>query len=377
MLPPKLTSVIADERKLERQSARNYSRHREFILEAIQEDAMTQSVEELRRQSERSRAELATTLDQLSAQITVTAEDIRQKVSPQHVKSEVSDFISNKTRGWADGLKRQAMENPLQAIAAGSAIAVPVLRLVRGFPLPLLMIGVGLALTSKTVRDRASEAAAPAMDKAREMMGDAAQRAQSLGSDVGNAVSSVRDQGTGMASHAQDAAAGVAEEVRNQAARAGGAISDKLKGGIDTAKETIARVRSTAKDTAAATKDAAVAAPAKAGQLIGDNAALIGGLGIAIGAIIAAALPETWAEAKIMGQASGTVRQAAGEAAQSGVEVAKDVAMSAADAAAKSVADADLGGHASRMAKNMTDTLKEAADDVVTSAFNPSRNPNT
>ena len=338
---------------------------------------MTQSVEELRRQSERSRAELATTLDQLSARITVTAEDIRHKVSPQRVKSEVSDFISNKTWSWADGLKRQAMENPLQAIAAGSAIAVPVLRLARGFPLPLLMIGAGLALTSKTVRDRASEASAPAMDRAREVMANAAQRAQSLRSDVGNAVSSARDQGSGMASHAQDAAAGVVEAVRNQATQASSTISDKLKGGIDTAKETIERVRSTAKDTAVAAKGAAVTAPVKAGQVIGGNAALIGGLGIALGAIIAAALPQTRAEAKFMGQASDNLKQAAGEAAQSGLELTKDPAMSAADAAAKSVTEADLGGHASRITKNVADTVKEVADDVVTAAFNPSRNPNT
>jgi hypothetical protein len=180
-----------------------------------------------------------------------------------------------------------------------------------------------------------------------------------------------------MASHAQDAAAGLAAEVRNQAAQASDIISDKLKGGIDSAKETIARVHSTAKDTATAAKDAAATAPAKAGQVIGDNAALIGGLGIAIGAIIAAALPETRAEAKVMGQASDRVKQAAGEAAQSGLEAVKDAATSAADAAAKSVSDADLGGHASRMTKNMADTLKEAADDVVTAAFNPSRNSNT
>ena len=51
--------------------------------------------------------------------------------------------------------------------------------------------------------------------------------------------------------------------------------------------------------------------------------------------------------------------------------------MSAADAATKSVAEADLGGHASRMTQNMADKLKEAPDDVVTAAFNPSRNPNT
>ena len=70
-----------------------------------------------------------------------------------------------------------------------------------------------------------------------------------------------------------------------------------------------------------------------------------------------------------MGQASDSVKQAAGEAAQSGFEAAKDATMSAADAATKSVAEADLGGHASRMTQNMADKLKEAADDVVTARF--------
>jgi hypothetical protein len=71
------------------------------------------------------------------------------------------------------------------------------------------------------------------------------------------------------------------------------------------------------------------------------------------------------------------VKQAAGETAQGGFEAARDAAMSAADSAANSVSNADLGGHASRMTKNMADTLKEVADDVVTTAFNPSRTPNT
>ena len=78
-----------------------------------------------------------------------------------------------------------------------------------------------------------------------------------------------------------------------------------------------------------------------------------------------------------MGQASDGVKKAAGEAARSGFDAAKDTTMSAADAAIKSVAEADLGGHASRMAQNMADNLKGAADDAVTAAFNPSRNPNT
>ena len=115
---------------------RNNSKQREFVLEEIQEgDAMTRSVEELRRESERNRAQLATTVDRVREQITDTAEDIRHKVSPQHIKSEVSDFISTKTSSWVDSLKQHARENPMQAIAAGTAIAVPILRLARGFPL--------------------------------------------------------------------------------------------------------------------------------------------------------------------------------------------------------------------------------------------------
>jgi hypothetical protein len=42
-------------------------------------------------------------------------------VSPQHIKSEVSDFISTKTSSWVDSLKQHAKENPMQAIAAGTA----------------------------------------------------------------------------------------------------------------------------------------------------------------------------------------------------------------------------------------------------------------
>ena len=115
--------------------------------------------------------------------------DIRHKVSPQHIKSEVSDYISHKTQSWVEALKQQAMENPMQAIAAGSAVAVPALRLARGSSLPLLMIGAGLALTSKTVRDRAAEVTAPAMDKARGMLDDAAERAQALRDDMKDGLS--------------------------------------------------------------------------------------------------------------------------------------------------------------------------------------------
>ena len=200
------------------------------------------------------------------------------------------------------------------------------------------------------------------------------ERAQSLHGDVREAVSSARSQATGLANEAQDAATGVADDIGNRAAQAAGTVTDKLRTGMNTAsglaKDTMERARATV-------TDATTAAPEKARQVIGDNAALIGSLGIAIGAIIAASLPATRAEASVLGGAREGVKRAVGDAAQSGFEAAKDAAVSMADAAVKSVAEADLGGHARRIAENMTGTLKDAADDVVKTAVNPSRNPNT
>jgi hypothetical protein len=209
---------------------------------------MTRSVAELRRESERSRAELAATVDQLRERISDTAEDIRHKVSRQHIKAEVSDYIGHKTQSWVGALKQQAMDNPMQAIAAGTAVAVPVLRLLRGSPLPLLTIGAGLALTSKTVRDRAAEAAAPAMDKAREMLDEAAGRAQALRGDIQDAVSSAQSQASGLANDAQGTAAGVADDLRTRAAQTTSTVTDKLKSGMDAAKDAIEQARSSAKE---------------------------------------------------------------------------------------------------------------------------------
>jgi hypothetical protein len=145
---------------------------------------MTRSVNELRRESELSRAELAATVSQLKVRITDTAEDIRHKASPQHIKAEVSDYISYKTQTWFESLKQRAIENPMQAIAVGAAIAAPALRMARTSSLPLLMVGAGLALTSKTV-------------------GDVAERAQGLGANLRDGLASATTQAADMAKNAK------------------------------------------------------------------------------------------------------------------------------------------------------------------------------
>ncbi len=333
---------------------------------------MARSVEELRLESERSRATLAATVEVLKERITDTADDVRQKVSPEHIKAEVSDYISHKTQNWLGALKQQAMDNPMQAVAAGTAVAVPILRLARGFPLPLLMIGAGLALTSKTVRSRAAEAAAPLMDTGRDMLDKASERAQQIRSTIADTAASLQNQ----ASDASEMATGHLDDLGSRTSQTASMVTDRVGDGLAAARSGIERARSSARETVGAARDAVAAAPVRARQLVGENAALIGGIGIAIGAIVAAALPKTNIEAKAMGGARDSVKQAAMEATQSGFEAAKETTLSAADAAARRLAQADLGAHASRMTQNMADTLKEAAEDVVTAALDPDQKPN-
>lgn len=194
-------------------------------------------------------------------------------------------------------------------------------------------------------------------------------------------MSYAESQAVGMVSEAQDAAGGMASDMRDRAAQTADAVSGKVRAGMDAAsemtKDTMEKAKDTMERARSSATNAATAAPAAASKVIRDNAALIGGLGVAIGAILAASLPSTRAEAGVMGKASDRVKRAASTATQSGFEAAKGTVLSAADAAAKNVADADLGKHASRITEGVTERLKEVADDVVTTAFDPSRNPHS
>jgi ElaB/YqjD/DUF883 family membrane-anchored ribosome-binding protein len=318
---------------------------------------MTRSTQELRLESERSRAELAVTVEKLRERVADTAEEIRDRVSPAHIKSEISDAMHSKMENWVHGLQRQARENPIQAVAVGTTIAVPLLRMARAVPLPLLMIGAGLALTSKTVRERAVEATGPALEKAGAVLDEAVERAQDFGIGLQHRVSSVQSQAADVQDRAVDFGDDLAESLRSRATNAVHSVSDRMR----SSGEAVANV--------------AAAAPAEARRFVADNATLIGGVGLAIGAIIGAAFPATKVEAKVAGRASDNLKRAASDAAQSGFETARDSTLSALDTAASKIAEADLGGAATRMTQKMTDTLGQAADDVERAALGTSRNP--
>ena len=87
---------------------------------------------------------------------------------------------------------------------------------------------------------------------------------------------------------------------------------------------------------------------------VSRNPLVVGAVGLAIGAVIAAALPKTPQEDQFLGSASGRVKRRAQEAAAAGVDTAKDVA---ADIYREAMADAKEQGLSA-------EGLKDAASEV-------------
>jgi hypothetical protein len=333
------------------------------------------SVAELRRESEHTRAELAQTVELLRERITETAAGVRQTVSPENIKAEVSSYVADKGRGWMEALKQQAMENPMQALAAGTALAVPVLRVAKGVPLPLLMIGAGLALTSPRVRravaDKLTDATGispqEAIDKAQDLAGQKLRSMSAAVEDAADqaaqAAQGVRDAVGGTAADAGQAATQLAGDVKDRVAAYGSTARDIVSEKLDAASEATGGALQAARGKSA---EALGAARASAETVVRDNTGIVGAIGLAIGALLAASLPATRLEQKAMGGASDDLRAKVANAAEGTFEQVKSAVISAAEEA-----QSEIGEGVDRFADAAAGKLKTVTDEAVTTAFEP------
>ncbi|MDQ8729379.1 DUF3618 domain-containing protein [Bradyrhizobium sp. LHD-71] len=334
------------------------------------------SVAELRRESERTRAELSQTVEILRTRINDTATDLRQKVSPDHIKAGVSDYVTAKGRNWFDSLKQQAMDNPMQTLAAGTAIAVPALKLIRSVPAPLLMIGAGLVLTSPRVRGAVADKLSEALETADggNVLTDAAdaarERWQSARSQAEDAADDARNTMGAKAAEMREAASQLTHSAKHHAAE----LSAHAKDSLGSAKQTLSSTMDTASETTRIALDTTRTKAAEsfkttrasAETIVRDRPALVAGLGLALGALIAASLPSTRTERSTMGQASNRGRKTGADAASQKLDDVKD----AAETAAQTIADA---ADRSRPTENATAKLKTVTDEAITTAFDPSQ----
>jgi hypothetical protein len=374
----------------------------------------TRSLQQIKRETEQTRAGLTDTVDQLKTSVAETASDIRHRISPDAIKAEVSGYI--KSRGeqlWHD-VTTAARNNPMQAVAVGASVAYPLLRLARAIPVPVLMVGAGLFFAGSKTGQAASQKAS---DLAADVSGEVARRAREFGDQVQEQASAATAYASDQFDRVSSAVTGGADRVREATGAAGAALtanSNTIKDSAASASAKVADRANTLKDdgfrmagsAAATAQDAAYGATAaargvadtvaergmdaartigtrvsdaseRAGktffQTIEQNPLLVAGVGLLVGGLIASALPRSDFENDLVGDASTAAKRRAQAAASQGFDAAKTAVGEIYDETARQAETEGLTADGiGNAAKDLNQRVRRVAEAAVTTAFEPS-----
>jgi hypothetical protein len=376
--------------------------------------ADTRSLQQIKRETEQTRAGLTNTVEQLRTSVAETASDIRQRIRPDAIKAEVSDYIKSRGERLMNDLTDAARRNPMQAVAVGASVAYPLLRLARAIPLPVLMVGAGLFFAgSKTGQSATRKAGEMASDISDEV----GRRARDFGNQVGGSasvakyasdqldrVSSIVSGGTDQVSRAADTTgatvASNSQKLRDKAASFGNSLSgraaDLKDDGVRMAGSAAATVQDVASGATSAARnaagtatdaglDAAKAARDKASDLteragktffetIEQNPLLVAGVGLVIGGLIASALPRSDIEDGLIGEASTAVKRRADTAASQGLDAAKNAVGEVYDETTRQAeAEGLTPDGMAKAAQDIGQRARRVAERAVATAFEPTQ----
>lgn len=281
--------------------------------------------------TDKSAAQLEREAEATRARVVATAESIRGKMTPGQLFDEFTGLFAD---------------------SGGSEMLRNLKAQVRDNPLPLTMIGAGLAWL---MLGRGASAATPASGYATrrgsgqhdgalaEMDAMTSDTAASVGEVAGRAAGNV----AGMAS-------GAVGTVSDMASSAAGTVSDMASGAADTLT-----------NSAAASADMATKAGRSAQQLMEDQPLAVAAVGLAVGAAIGAMLPHTQIEDERLGGYREQLRDRAEDALEQGIDQAKQVAaeayQTASDEAGRQASnEGTVADKVSSVVRSTADTTDEA-----------------
>jgi hypothetical protein len=374
----------------------------------------TRSLQQIKRETEQTRAGLTDTVEQLKTSVAETASDIRHRISPDAIKAEVSGYIKSRGEELWNDVTTAARNNPMQAVALGASVAYPLLRLARAIPVPVLMVGAGLFFAGSKTGQAASQKAS---DMAADVSDEVARRAREFGDQVQEQASAATAYASGQFDRISSAVTGGADRVREATDAAGAAIaanSNTIKDSAASVGSTIADRATSLKDdglrmagsAAATAQDDAYGATATARgaaetvsetgmdaartirskvsdasdrtgktifQTIEQNPLLVAGVGLLVGGLIASALPRSDFEDDLVGEASTAAKRRAHAAASEGFDAAKTAVGEVYDETARHAeAEGLTVDGISNATKDLNQHVRRVAEAAVTTAFEPS-----
>jgi hypothetical protein len=233
-------------------------------------------------------------VEQCRAQISGSLDELRARMTPGQVIDQLVGYARDASGGmFFRNLQRQVVDNPI----------------------PAAMIGVGLAWLAVATRRNGAATTADMTDKAEEMTDQAHASAQEWA-----------ERSQAAASAAGDQARETAAKVSDAAGRAAGSLQDAAASAYQTGAERANRAASAVRGSAASLRGSAANASQTVGGFFKGQPLVLAGIGLAMGAALGAALPETEAENRVAGEASDDLKQSASDFAGEQYEKAKTVA---------------------------------------------------
>ena len=171
----------------------------------------TRSLQQIKRDTEQTRAGLSDTVEQLKTSVAETASDIRQRISPEAIKAEVSGYIKSRGEQLLNDVTAAARRNPMQAVAVGASMAYPLLRLARAIPVPVLMVGAGLFFAGSKSGQAATQKAS---DVVGDVSGQVVRQAREFGDQVQETAAAASTYAADQVDRVTAAMSGGADQVR-------------------------------------------------------------------------------------------------------------------------------------------------------------------
>jgi hypothetical protein len=374
------------------------------------------SLRELQREAEQTRAGLTQTVDQLKASVADTASEIRQRISPENIKAEVSNYVRSRGESMLEDITAAARRNPMQAVAVGASLAYPLLRFARSVPLPVLMVGAGLffagSKSGQSITQKASDMASDLSDELGRpghdmsaQVGATVSSAKGAVSDAAKRVGEVLSAGTDQVRRtatSSTAELSLTDRLKDSAASAGDAINTRvssMKDGvsglasstIDSSRDAVAGAAAATKSAASSATDAGLEAARdvrdkaadysnRAGKTLLDtiqeNPLLVAGVGLLVGGLIASALPKSELEENLAGDVAAAAKRRASEAASKGFDAAKGAAGEILENVARQAgAEGLTPDKLDESAREIGQRVRRVAESAVTTAFDPDKSP--
>lgn len=268
-----------------------------------------ESLTELQREAEASRADLMHTVDSLQS-----------RVSPRALKEDIKEYVRDTGNSLLFNVERRIRDNPLQSAAIAAGLAFPLWRLLSSVPAPIALIGAGIALSQRGGNGgRGGAPHAANASKGPDISDVMSQAADKIGERVSAAADIASEKLGALKAQTAHAVDDAVHKVQDLASDSAATVSDAVSQAYNSSKEMAEKATHEVELAFDRTKDRLVHA-------VEEHPLVVGGVGLLIGAFVASCIPTTSAEASAFGEVSADLKGRALGAVNKGIDVVKTAA---------------------------------------------------